>query len=70
MVIEVLDNQYKHLLTLKYFAFRKPVDPEAAKYYSEIENVIRGTEVDLEERSIMCSNALEESKLNLQLIML
>ncbi|XP_057505237.1 pumilio homolog 23 [Actinidia eriantha] len=41
---------------------RKQVDPEAAKYYSEIENVIAGTEVDLEERSIVCSNALEESR--------
>ncbi|KAL6996184.1 hypothetical protein U1Q18_006318 [Sarracenia purpurea var. burkii] len=39
---------------------RKQVDPETAKYYSEIANVIEGT--DLEERSVICGNALEESK--------
>lgn len=41
---------------------RKQVDPETAKYYLEIANVIEGTEVDLEERSIICGNALEESR--------
>ncbi|CAL5439362.1 unnamed protein product [Camellia sinensis] len=41
---------------------RKQVDPETAKYYLEIANVIEGTEVNLEERSIICGNALEESR--------
>lgn len=41
---------------------RKQVDPETAKYFSEITNVIESGEVDLEERSIICGNALEESR--------
>ncbi|KAI3455681.1 hypothetical protein Pfo_012344 [Paulownia fortunei] len=41
---------------------RKQVDPETAKYFSEIANVIEGTEVDLEERSVICGNALEEAR--------
>ncbi|KAJ9537636.1 LOW QUALITY PROTEIN: hypothetical protein OSB04_030369 [Centaurea solstitialis] len=41
---------------------RKQVDAETAKYFSEIANVIEGTEVDLEERSSICGNALEETR--------
>ncbi|KAA8541572.1 hypothetical protein F0562_022724 [Nyssa sinensis] len=41
---------------------RKQVDPETAKYFSEIANVVEGTEVDLEERSVICGNALEETR--------
>ncbi|XP_024980355.1 pumilio homolog 23 isoform X2 [Cynara cardunculus var. scolymus] len=41
---------------------REQVDPETAKYFSEIANVIEGTEVDLEERSSICGNALEETR--------
>lgn len=41
---------------------RKQVDPETAKYFLEIANVIEGTEVDLEERSSICGNALEETR--------
>uniref|UniRef100_A0A5B7AFA3 Pumilio 23 n=1 Tax=Davidia involucrata TaxID=16924 RepID=A0A5B7AFA3_DAVIN len=41
---------------------RKQVDPETAKYFCEIANVIEGTEVDLEERSVICGNALEETR--------
>lgn len=33
-----------------------------AKYFSEIANVIEGNEVDLEERSVICGNALEEAR--------
>lgn len=40
---------------------RKPVDPETAKYFSEIANVIEGIEIDGEERSGICGNALEEA---------
>ncbi|KAL1564755.1 pumilio 23-like isoform X2 [Salvia divinorum] len=41
---------------------RKQVDPETAKYFSEITNVIEGTEVDMEERSVICGTALEEAR--------
>ncbi|KAG6409244.1 hypothetical protein SASPL_132278 [Salvia splendens] len=41
---------------------RKQVDPETAKYFSEITNVIEGTEVDAEERSVICGTALEEAR--------
>ncbi|CAK9144687.1 unnamed protein product [Ilex paraguariensis] len=41
---------------------RKQVDPETAKYFSEIANVVEGTEIDLEERSAICGNALEETR--------
>ncbi|KAL6496900.1 hypothetical protein OROGR_028829 [Orobanche gracilis] len=41
---------------------RKQVDAVTVKYFSEIENVIEGTEMDLEERSVICGNALEEAK--------
>ncbi|XP_059639993.1 pumilio homolog 23 [Cornus florida] len=41
---------------------RKQVDPETAKYFLEITNVIEGTEVDLDERSVICGNALEETR--------
>ncbi|KAL0354415.1 UNVERIFIED_CONTAM: Pumilio23 [Sesamum radiatum] len=41
---------------------RKQLDPETAKYFSEISNVIEGAEIDLEERSVICGNALEEAR--------
>lgn len=41
---------------------RQQVDPETAKYFTEIANVIEGTEIDLEERSSICGNALEETR--------
>lgn len=41
---------------------RKQVDPETVKYFTEISNVIEGSEVDLEERSVICGNALEEAR--------
>ncbi|KAK4427451.1 Pumilio23 [Sesamum alatum] len=41
---------------------RKQVDPETAKYFTEISNVIEGAEIDLEERSVICGNALEEAR--------
>lgn len=44
------------------FHCRKQVDPETAKYFSEIANVIEGTEIDYEERSGICGNALEETR--------
>ncbi|CAH9079071.1 unnamed protein product [Cuscuta epithymum] len=41
---------------------RNPIDPETVKYFAEIANVIEGTEIDLEERSVICGNALEETR--------
>ncbi|XP_028787753.1 pumilio homolog 23-like, partial [Neltuma alba] len=41
---------------------RKQVDPETAKYFSEIANLFESNEVDLEERSVICGNALEETR--------
>ncbi|KAK1375882.1 Pumilio RNA-binding repeat [Heracleum sosnowskyi] len=40
----------------------KQVDPEVSKYFSEISNVIEGTEIDYEERAGICGNALEEAR--------
>ncbi|KAL6568341.1 hypothetical protein OROHE_004025 [Orobanche hederae] len=41
---------------------RKQVDAVTVKYFSEIANVIEGTEMDLEDRYVICGNALEEAK--------
>ncbi|XP_047341945.1 pumilio homolog 23 [Impatiens glandulifera] len=41
---------------------RKPVDPETSKYFSEIANVIANPNMELEERSVICGNALDESR--------
>ncbi|KAI9119754.1 hypothetical protein K1719_009143 [Acacia pycnantha] len=43
---------------------RKQVDPETTKYFSEIANLFESNEVDLEERSVICGNALEETRGN------
>uniref|UniRef100_A0A803KQU6 Uncharacterized protein n=2 Tax=Chenopodium quinoa TaxID=63459 RepID=A0A803KQU6_CHEQI len=41
---------------------RKQIDAETVKYFSEIANVLESGEVELEERSVVCGNALEESR--------
>ncbi|KAL6661867.1 hypothetical protein ACP70R_001251 [Stipagrostis hirtigluma subsp. patula] len=41
---------------------RKRVDPETAKYFMEISNLFDNKEIDLDERSTICANALEETK--------
>ncbi|ONI15214.1 hypothetical protein PRUPE_3G030900 [Prunus persica] len=41
---------------------RKQVDPETTKYFSEIANLIESNGVDMEERSVVCGNALEEAR--------
>lgn len=46
--------------TPKALESRKQVDPEIAKYFSEISNVLEGGNVD--ERSAICGNALEETR--------
>ncbi|XP_074268283.1 pumilio homolog 23 isoform X2 [Silene latifolia] len=40
---------------------RKRIDPETTKYFSEIGNVLESGEIDTDERSIICINALEET---------
>lgn len=50
------------LYSFKNFDFRNLVDPETAKYFAEIANVIEGTEIELEERTVICGNALEETR--------
>lgn len=41
---------------------RKQVDPETTKYLSEIANLFESDGVEFEERSLICANALEETK--------
>ncbi|CAN1146336.1 Pumilio homolog 23 [Linum perenne] len=41
---------------------RKEIDPETKTYFSEIANLFETSGIDLEERSVICSNALEEAK--------
>lgn len=41
---------------------RKEIDPETSKYFSEIANLFDSNGVDLEERSCICGNALEETR--------
>ncbi|KAK4489649.1 hypothetical protein RD792_005461 [Penstemon davidsonii] len=41
---------------------RNQVDPETAKYFTEIANVVEGTEIDLDERATICGTALEEAR--------
>lgn len=44
------------------FTCRKQVDPETTKYFSEIANLFESSGVDLEDRSVICGNALEEAR--------
>ncbi|XP_065867815.1 pumilio homolog 23 [Euphorbia lathyris] len=41
---------------------RKQVDPETAKYFTEISNLFESSGVDLDERAVICANALEEAR--------
>ncbi|GMI91711.1 pumilio 23 [Hibiscus trionum] len=41
---------------------RKQVEPETAKYFSEIANLFESQGVDVDERSVICGNALEEAR--------
>ncbi|XP_020104644.1 pumilio homolog 23 isoform X2 [Ananas comosus] len=41
---------------------RKRVDPETAKYFSEIANLFESNAIDLEDRATICGNALEETR--------
>ncbi|KAL9260553.1 Pumilio homolog 23-like protein [Drosera capensis] len=41
---------------------RKQLDPETVKYFSETTNLLESGEVDLEERPVICGNALEETR--------
>lgn len=67
-LVLLLDYFYDGKLCLLYvlmflvFCYRKQVDPETAKYFAEISNVIEGSEIDLEERLVICGNALDEAR--------
>lgn len=41
---------------------RKQLDPETTQYFSEIANLFETEGVELEERSLICANALQETK--------
>ncbi|CAI0470839.1 unnamed protein product [Linum tenue] len=41
---------------------RNQIDPETKTYFSEIANLFESSEIELEERSVICSNAIEEAK--------
>lgn len=51
-----------HDTTTAYSTIRKQVDPETTKYLSEIANLFESDAVEFEERSLICANALEETK--------
>jgi nucleolar protein 9 len=50
------------LLISLFLLSRKRVDPETAKYFMEISNLFDNKEIDSDERSTICANALEETK--------
>ncbi|GAU46980.1 hypothetical protein TSUD_190170 [Trifolium subterraneum] len=54
------DNTHTH--HQQQSRIRKQVDPETTKYLSEIANLFESDGVELEERSLICANALEETK--------
>ncbi|KAJ7963364.1 pumilio-like 23 [Quillaja saponaria] len=64
------DGTLKGRKTLKYedasgaqtSFIRKLVDAETAKYFSEIANLFESNGADLEERSVICGNAIEETR--------
>ncbi|XP_057864011.2 pumilio homolog 23 isoform X2 [Cryptomeria japonica] len=41
---------------------RKNLDPETVQYYTEISSLLEKSTTDTEERAILCSNALDESR--------
>ncbi|KAF3776392.1 Pumilio-like protein 23 [Nymphaea thermarum] len=41
---------------------RKKVDSDTVKYFSEIGSLLEGSEMDFEQISVICSNALEETR--------
>jgi nucleolar protein 9 len=45
-----------------YVLCRKKVDPETAKYFSEIMNLLEGKKIELDDISAICGNALEEAR--------
>ncbi|XP_043705721.1 pumilio homolog 23 isoform X4 [Telopea speciosissima] len=55
-------SKHLHVSTEQTLIVRKQVDPETTKYFSEIANLFEGTTVDLDDRSAICGNALEETR--------
>ncbi|XP_058007559.1 pumilio homolog 23 isoform X2 [Hevea brasiliensis] len=55
-------SKHKNTSDLQPLVIRKQVDPETVKYFSEIANLFESSGIDLEERSVICANALEEAQ--------
>ncbi|KAM0836244.1 hypothetical protein ACQ4PT_062442 [Festuca glaucescens] len=55
-------SQSANASTAAMNVIRKKVEPETAKYFLEISNLFDNKEIDLEDRSTICANALEETK--------
>uniref|UniRef100_A0A1D1ZIW6 Pumilio 23 n=2 Tax=Anthurium amnicola TaxID=1678845 RepID=A0A1D1ZIW6_9ARAE len=55
-------SQAHGLSTAQTSIVRKKVDPETANYFYKIANLFETNEIDLEERSVICGNALEETR--------
>ena len=47
---------------MREVSYRKQVDPETTKYFTEISNLFESDTVDFEERSVICGNALAEAE--------
>jgi nucleolar protein 9 len=56
------DNNNNNSYSSSSSRIRKQVDPETTKYLSQIANLFESDGVALEERSLICANALEETK--------
>ncbi|KAG0469946.1 hypothetical protein HPP92_016046 [Vanilla planifolia] len=61
-VISEKSSMYNIPSNAHVISLRKRVDPETAKYFSEIANLFESNEVDLEVRPTVCANALEETR--------
>lgn len=61
--ISILLVYFPSLNSFNAFSFcRKQLDPETTQYFSEIANLFETEGVELEERSLICANALQETK--------
>ncbi|KAG7025929.1 Pumilio-like 23, partial [Cucurbita argyrosperma subsp. argyrosperma] len=49
-------------ILMREVSYRKQVDPETTKYFTEISNLFESDTVDFEERSVICGNALAEAE--------
>lgn len=66
-LITILLSSFSSLQLIHFFFIyvmfcRKQLDPETTQYFSEIANLFETEGVELEERSLICANALQETK--------